>query len=434
MGSKSFPTGRILIIGIELFALILLNVFGFFVLKAPLKADYRDPFAQREQEFDRYPTFSGTVTEIQFCNVFDEITAAQEGGWEAPDQNYKETDSVSIGPDDIGTAHIKVSGASGSRWFSTGYSTYVYSNICDSCGGITISKGQKVTFAYDNNDTEYYTYVKAVKGNAGIIPSGYVVIFLVPSILILVFTILLVNTVAKKKADKEARGGGVIALSAVMLALSVLFCAGAFFVGSYLKAARAAQRPVRAHAPIVYIYDDSDEYINVQLDLNGELTCTYPEYDSEDGWTVRATPDGILTDRDGGTYRFLFWEADLDMDYDLRYGYCVKGSDTEAFLEEALTTLGLNETEASDFMGFWLPLMENNPYNVITFQTTAYMDAAELVLDKEPDLEIRVNMLWYASDEYVDIEPQELNGLNPSLDERHGLVVSEWGGEVIQKP
>ena len=204
-------------------------------------------------------------------------------------------------------------------------------------------------------------------------------------------------------------------------ALSVLFVAGFY---SYLKRARATRSTIRAHAPVIYIYDESDEYINLQLELNGELTCTYPEYDPEEGWTVNASPDGTMTDLNGDTYRFLFWEADLDMDYDLRYGYCVKGSDTEAFLEDALATLGLNETEASDFMGFWLPLMENNPY----------MDAAELVLDKEPDVEIRVNMLWYASDEFVDIEPQELNGLNPSLNERHGLVVSEWGGEVITKP
>ena len=431
MSSRSFPIGRILIAGIELFALILFNVFGYFALKAPAKTDPYDLFAQREREFDRYPVFSGTVTEIESCDVMGEIVAAQEEGWQPDDPNYKKTDSVAIGPDEIGAAHIKVSGLSGSKWFNAGYGTYVYGDAADGCGGITISKGQHINIVYDNADTDQYTRALAVKGNAGTVMSGYIVCFLVPSIIIFVFTILLMNAVVKRKTDEKPRGGGVIALSVVMIVLSVLFVAGFY---SYLKRARATRSTIRAHAPVIYIYDESDEYINLQLELNGELTCTYPEYDPEEGWTVNASPDGTMTDLNGDTYRFLFWEADLDMDYNLRYGYCVKGSDTEAFLEDALATLGLNETEASDFMGFWLPLMENNPYNVITFQTTAYTDAAELVLDKEPDVEIRVNMLWYASDEFVDIEPQELNGLNPSLNERHGLVVSEWGGEVITKP
>ena len=122
------------------------------------------------------------------------------------------------------------------------------------------------------------------------------------------------------------------------------------------------------------------------------------------------------------------------MDYDLSCGFCVKGCDTESFLNEALAELGLNEKEAADFMSYWLPLMEGNEYNVITFQTTAYEDAAGLIVNPSPDVTVRINMLWYATSEYVELESQNLEDMNPSLTDRFGLTLVEWGGEVIDEP
>ena len=167
------------------------------------------------------------------------------------------------------------------------------------------------------------------------------------------------------------------------------------------------------------------------LDIKGDLTMTYPKYNESEGWNVTAKPDGMLTDISGDSYRFLYWEADLDMDYDLSKGFCVKGSDTKAFLEKALKELGMNNVEASDFMAYWLPVMTQNEYNVITFQTTAYTDAAKLNVSPAPDVVVRINMLWYSSDEFVDIAPQDLTGINPAVADRHGLVLVEWGGEAI---
>ena len=78
---------------------------------------------------------------------------------------------------------------------------------------------------------------------------------------------------------------------------------------------------------------------------------------------------------------------------------------------------------------YWLPQMEANEYNVISFQTDAYEDSASLQITPEPDTVIRVNMLWYPSDVYVDIEPEELSGIAPSA--REGFTVVEWGGEIL---
>ena len=191
-------------------------------------------------------------------------------------------------------------------------------------------------------------------------------------------------------------------------------------------------RHLYIHAPIVYLYDDECREATVKLDLNGELTCTYPKYDNNDGWIVKTSPDGTLTDANGRKYEYLFWEADLNMQPDTSRGFCVKNTDTAAFLEEALATLGLTDTEANTFIMYWLPVMEENPYNMIYFQTDVYENAAKLEVTPTPDTIVRVNMFFQPSDEYVEIEEQDLSSMNPSLDEREGFVVVEWGGEYLE--
>ncbi|MBR6254329.1 MAG: hypothetical protein IKR22_02730 [Clostridiales bacterium] len=75
--------------------------------------------------------------------------------------------------------------------------------------------------------------------------------------------------------------------------------------------------------------------------------------------------------------------------------------------------------------------MESNPYNVISFQTTNYQEAFVLDVSPVPDTVIRVNMAFCGTDKYVEMEPQDLTSMNPSLEERKGLTVVEWGGEDI---
>ena len=58
-------------------------------------------------------------------------------------------------------------------------------------------------------------------------------------------------------------------------------------------------------------------------------------------------------------------------------------------------------------------------------------NAAMLEVDPLPDTIVRVNMFFYASDEYVEIEKQDLTSMNPSLEEREGFVLVEWGGETV---
>ncbi|MBO4636073.1 MAG: hypothetical protein J5685_02895 [Clostridiales bacterium] len=256
-----------------------------------------------------------------------------------------------------------------------------------------------------------------------------VVIMAVPNGLMISLAVVMYNySSSKKDGDIErARSyrGGIIAI-VIMSVFGVLIV---YSLSTYLGRAKNAASSVRAHAPVVYMYGD-DEEVNLRLDLEGELTAAYPRYVGDEGWTVTASSDGNLTDSFGNEFDFIYWEADLLLDCDFSRGFCIPGEDTEEFLYEAAYELGLNETEASAFVGYWTPVMKDNTYNVISFQTTTFDEAARMIISPEPDVLVRVNMLWYPSDTYVAIAEQSLPDISVPLCDRHGLTVVEWGGEM----
>lgn len=192
-----------------------------------------------------------------------------------------------------------------------------------------------------------------------------------------------------------------------------------------VKASDWQPDPNAAYKPVIYLYPKVETKVSVDLELNGKLTCTYPLYNN--GWIVTASPDGTLTDANGQSYNYLYWEGETFAQYDLSKGFCVKGEDTATFLEDALSRLGLTRREANEFIVYWLPLMEQNPYNIISFQTDVYTDNAKLTVNPAPDTIIRVFMAWRSADEYTELEKQEL-----SAPERNGFTVVEWGGTEIR--
>ena len=176
--------------------------------------------------------------------------------------------------------------------------------------------------------------------------------------------------------------------------------------------------------PVIYLYPEQETEVTVRLDCDGELTCAYPAYDG--GWTVTAAPGGTLTDASGQTYSYLYWEGVTRTEYDFSQGFCVPGADTAAFLEDALSRLGLTRREANEFIVYWLPRMEPNPYNLIAFQSGAYTSSARLTVDPEPDSLLRVFMAWKPLEAPADVPAQAL----PAFD-RAGFTVVEWGGAEL---
>jgi len=191
-----------------------------------------------------------------------------------------------------------------------------------------------------------------------------------------------------------------------------------------LSGCRATREEALSAKPVIYLYPQAETEVTVTLDWGGELTCTYPAYDG--GWTVTAQPDGTLTDAAGKSYNYLYWEGVSDAEYDLSEGFCVPGEDTAAFLEDALAQLGLTRREANEFIVYWLPQMEANPYNLISFQSAAYTDRAVLSIDPEPDSLLRVFMAWKPLDAPVDLPEQTLTAFD-----RSGFTVVEWGGTEV---
>lgn len=179
-----------------------------------------------------------------------------------------------------------------------------------------------------------------------------------------------------------------------------------------------------AAKPVIYLYPEQETDVHVELELTeSELSTTYPKY--QNGWDVTAYPDGTLVNKADGTHHeYLFWDsANCRTRFDFSKGFCVAGSDTESFLKEKLTYMGLTESEMNEFIVYWLPLMEHNAYNLIAFQGETYTDSAKLNITPTPDSLLRVFMAYVPLESAVEIEPQEL-----ATFERIGFTVVEWGG------
>ena len=184
--------------------------------------------------------------------------------------------------------------------------------------------------------------------------------------------------------------------------------------------------------PVIYLYPEEETDITVGVDFNGEFTCTYPQINSDGTWTVTASPDGTIYDHGTGrNYDYLFWEGESYCDIDnFDHAVCVAGSDTAAFLEEYLEACGLNDSEIDDFISYWLPEMEGNQYNLISFPTEEYEQMAQLNVSPAPDTVIRVYMVFMPLDEAVEI-PEGCELPMPEPAQRTGFTVVEWGGSMV---
>jgi len=178
--------------------------------------------------------------------------------------------------------------------------------------------------------------------------------------------------------------------------------------------------------PVIYLYPEEKREVTVQLEYDGELMYTYPEY--EDGWRVTAYPDGRLVNlADEREYSYLFWEGISDNDWEFDEGFVVAGDETEEFLIEKLSYLGLEPHEYNEFIVYWGPRMSCNPYNVVSFVGEAYEEIAPLKVVPEPDSIQRVFMIFKALDEPIEIRNQALKAFS-----REGFSVIEWGGAEVK--
>ncbi|MBQ1478271.1 MAG: hypothetical protein IIZ33_09005 [Erysipelotrichaceae bacterium] len=173
--------------------------------------------------------------------------------------------------------------------------------------------------------------------------------------------------------------------------------------------------------PVIYLYPEEETDVSVRLDFPGRLGATYPQY--EEGWNITAYPDGTLEDESGRHYAYLFYEGDMKYEFDLSDAACVKREDSVPFLQETLAKMGLKETEINDFIVYWLPYLEESPYNLISFKNDVYDKLSDLEVTPKPDSILRVYMVFQGTDEEVEGKELEIQPF-----ERKGFTVVEWGG------
>jgi hypothetical protein len=187
--------------------------------------------------------------------------------------------------------------------------------------------------------------------------------------------------------------------------------------------------------PVIYLYSDADLTASVKLDPKGEFTFTYPEYNA--GWNVQVNKLGGITDlATNKNYPYLFWEAKsknlfYQTNENTLAGFVINTDSTIQFLEEQLTALGLNETEQTDFITFWGPILQKEQFALIQFLVDDVYEStiAGLQISPQPDVMRRVYILCSPlkdSSIGMDVIPQEFKSF-----ERFGFTVVEWGGSEI---
>lgn len=185
--------------------------------------------------------------------------------------------------------------------------------------------------------------------------------------------------------------------------------------------------PYQVLKPVIYLYPQKQQKVSVKLLNEDRLTCVYPKYNNV--WDVLADPSGTLTDQMGRQYYCLYYENEPPRPFEVTSeGFCVKGSESAVFLENTLSTLGLNEKEAQEFIIYWLPILERSPYNYIRFASDKEIEEnMGLKITPAPDTTIRILMTFKGLDKPIDVTEQKLEKR-----ERKGFSVIEWGGSQIR--
>lgn len=188
-----------------------------------------------------------------------------------------------------------------------------------------------------------------------------------------------------------------------------------------------------ADKPVIYVYGKEGQEVKVSLEVSDDskLTCTYPEIDTDNSWTVTCEDNNMLSLEDySQKFNYLYWEGLSESEYTIDEGFCVKGEDSGEFLNNALHKLGLNDREANEFIVYWLPKLESNAYNLISFDISEYEKDYQLKTEPVADNTLRVFMTFKGLEAPVEIKEQNLNEIRGDF-EREGLTVVEWGGSEL---
>lgn len=189
--------------------------------------------------------------------------------------------------------------------------------------------------------------------------------------------------------------------------------------------------PVMSEKPVIYVYPNKTTKVNIQLDVKGEFTFTYPPYNN--GWDLMADPNGTLH-INNKEYQYLFWDGNTNINVakiNWSEGFVVNKNELLSFLENKLFKMGLNSKESQDYITYWYPLMSKNENNYIHFLfNEEYDEYAHITVDPKPNSMFRVYMMWVNAEDMGEVQLTEQ--IIPSFD-RNGFTVVEWGGAQLHQ-
>ena len=175
--------------------------------------------------------------------------------------------------------------------------------------------------------------------------------------------------------------------------------------------------------PILYLYPEKEMNITVNFDKEELLTTTYPKFNKE--WNVLVKPDGSIYEK-GNYYYALYWEENRIKNCDFKDGFYVEKDDAIKFLEDKLTTLGLNDKERNEFIMYWLPKLEENDKSIVHFDLTDELQKEnEMIINPKPDSILRIHINVKKVNKKTNIKEQKL----PTF-KRSGYTAIEWGGTI----
>ncbi len=186
--------------------------------------------------------------------------------------------------------------------------------------------------------------------------------------------------------------------------------------------------------PAVYLYPTKRQLVNLQVFPRGLLSYTDPPYSAQNGWTVRAYPEGKLFNLNNEPVKnnYLYYESKLEDKFinKPKEGWVVRYEELDNLYETVLPKLGLNEKEKTDFINYWSNKLPNSPYYFVGLVEKNQRDYLEpLVVTPNPDTSIRFSLFFEAIDQPITVEQPEI--ITP---QRKGFTLVDWGGMVKLHP
>lgn len=181
--------------------------------------------------------------------------------------------------------------------------------------------------------------------------------------------------------------------------------------------------------PVIYLYPDKPEYVNVKLLTPGNIYISIPFY-PENGWkNIFSFPNGTLIYQQK-TYHELYYETSINNINPPQNGIIIPSENLYQKLTQITKALGLITHEQEEFLNYWMPKLENlhKPYilfSVISPSEKNRIDSVEL----NPSPETRIEFLAYFKglDAIENVQPLILPSTPPS---RKGFTEVEWGGTI----